>query len=242
LAEPRILAPCGETLCLKCIESSSSLNGELDCFFCQVKHPIPENGFTPNRALIKLLTMKPDEVYRNSGVEKLKENLNQIDALAHELKLKVQNSNLIVKQHCDQVVNAIDLITELKIEEINATRKDYLKQVASYETTCFERIKRADVLSFDTFAQEANAFAKESRHYLRDFKIQEPIVDERNQQAEKFRQTLEERLAELKRIQFNDMNLECKESRSPSSIGALSLLNLNEPAATGSGKYGLKLF
>jgi hypothetical protein len=60
-ADPRIILPCHETLCINCIEElTDAKSNEINCHFCRVKHQIPAAGFGPNKLMAQLLSLKAD--------------------------------------------------------------------------------------------------------------------------------------------------------------------------------------
>ena len=44
-------------------------------------HTVPENGFTTNKLILKLLNEQPSEVYRGKNAEELKDTLKNIEGL-----------------------------------------------------------------------------------------------------------------------------------------------------------------
>lgn len=92
--EPKLL-PCGETICNNCITLLIRKNQEekpcIKCVFCEDFHPVPENGFTTNKLILKLLNEQPSEVYRGKNAEELKDSLKNIENLANNIIEKLEN-------------------------------------------------------------------------------------------------------------------------------------------------------
>ena len=54
---PKIVVPCFQTFCLKCIQESS-IDDNFMCRACDKEHKIPEKGFEPNDVVERLLKTK----------------------------------------------------------------------------------------------------------------------------------------------------------------------------------------
>ena len=98
--EPKLL-PCGETICNNCITLLIRKNQEekpcIKCVFCDDLHMVPENGFTTNKLILKLLNEMPSEVYRGKNHEELKEHLKNIENLANSVIERLENGVDAVK-------------------------------------------------------------------------------------------------------------------------------------------------
>jgi Leucine-rich repeat (LRR) protein len=82
-------------------------------------HTVPENGFTTNKLILKLLNEQPSEVYRGKNAEELKDTLKNIEGLAHLKKLAYLDlsNNLIEELPSDlSAVLPCDSLMILKLQ------------------------------------------------------------------------------------------------------------------------------
>jgi len=86
LDEPRNL-PCGEFICAYCYISIEVNNNKFKCFICNEDHLMPEKGLPISKRLLRILSLKSEEVYRGKEVKQLKENLNVIKKTSKSFRL-----------------------------------------------------------------------------------------------------------------------------------------------------------
>jgi hypothetical protein len=214
--DPRIIVPCGDTLCNNCIDDLSTYN-QLDCPFCHVTHTTPVGGFPPNKTITHLLHLKASDVYRNANVEALKMKLNRIQHLHNDFKSKLDNSAIIVNEHCREMKTKIDLLVETKKMQLDEMRDEYVKRITSYEQECVSNMQKRDTKSLLDAVEEINVFAGKCKDYLKNFKIDEAVVSERAQASDVHIAHLEKHLEQLRGAQFNGQLLKFKANEDDAS-------------------------
>ena len=120
--DARIL-PCGDTVCQKCIEKSTS---KFECPCCHVQHSVPKSGgFQKNTIVSKLVQKKrPDE--------HLKKLIDSVLQSAYSLNL-AKNSCANLHEKCQSVRDEINSTHDTYIEEIKRHRDSLLSQLDDYE-------------------------------------------------------------------------------------------------------------
>jgi hypothetical protein len=238
--DPRILSPCGETLCNTCIEDSSHDN-QIDCHFCQVKHPIPAGGFTSNKIIAQMLSLRANEVFRSRTVQSLKEKIARIDKLSDELKSCLENPTLVIGQHCRGMETQIDSLHATRTNELNAMRAELVDKVRSYEQECTNNWHKADTkITVSDWIKQANTLSAKSREYLRDFIIDEHEISVQSRAAEKQLVSLEGQVKWMRSVLFNGgqmLKLKEKESRME-HFASLELKDMSEEPKMDQEKFG----
>ncbi|CAF1136902.1 unnamed protein product, partial [Brachionus calyciflorus] len=96
--EPKFL-PCGESACLKCLPKLD----KFECLFCNEIHIVPQNGFTTNKILSKLL----DNL--NSKMIDKKDYAKELEKQIEQLNLKKNSFELEIIEHFKSIINEIDI-------------------------------------------------------------------------------------------------------------------------------------
>ncbi len=82
---------------------------------CSVEHLVLKEGFGINEYAFNLLTSKAKEMWRGKLCEKLKINLQKLEALTQELQFDFENGSDKIKGHCNEHRRLVQLATENKI-------------------------------------------------------------------------------------------------------------------------------
>lgn len=126
--QPKIL-PCGESICSAC--SSPSAAAKVTCIYCNQVHDIPSNGFMINKSLEKMMSLH----------SKIYIEYNDIKVELEKLKYTFTYGKDEASNHFAQLINKIDLETEIKIKQIHDIRDDLIKKVKQYEEACCKSIE-----------------------------------------------------------------------------------------------------
>jgi hypothetical protein len=227
--DPRIIIPCLETLCNNCIEQLTE-NNEINCYFCDVKHPISDLGFGSNKILAKLLEVKANEINRSQNAELLKQNLKQCQIQVDEYKSKIDNSQFIISEHCRVVKTQINLFFETKMRELDDSRNKMLKEVDIYEVECSKHWQELDTKLLRDQVDQMSKFISECTDYLNKFLIDENVISEKRRDAFDHLDNLDKLQKELKGAQFNGRLLTFKQSElNVDSIGEFGHDELEMP-------------
>ena len=122
--------PCGESACLKCLPKKD----KFECLFCNEIHTVPQNGFTTNKILSKLL----DNL--NSKMTNTKNYFIELEKQIEQLNHKKSLFELEVIEHCKSIINKIDLSTENIIHEIKNIRDKLIARVYEYQKSSLEKL------------------------------------------------------------------------------------------------------
>jgi DNA-directed RNA polymerase subunit RPC12/RpoP len=199
---PRIISPCFETLCLKCIEEISDEKSEvIECPFCNAKHEIPAGGFFPNKAIVDLLTIRASEVFTSVEAKKLGKSLKRLANLIDKVEETVANSRLELEQECLHVKHQIDLAIKKKLQDVDDIRDDFHRRIDENE----ELERQAKNIDID----EEREFIHDVDKYLESLKSTEQDLEEINDQVEECFLSLSRKLKVLESassITFNTSN------------------------------------
>jgi hypothetical protein len=233
--DPRFL-PCSESACNRCIQKliESNPKKEFDCNFCHNKHkPLDKEGFPLNGALIKLMSAKVGNVYRNAKVEELKVKLAEIKNKCEVLKLSLTNGVDEVKEHCIRLRNQVHLETDILIEEAHKFNESLIAEIDKYEKDCinsFDSNTKTNDNVFDKFILALNTFYTDNTKYLTEFEINEKVVDEAVAKADDHLRRFKSEDKSLKKIQFNGKVAEfrkCQNKHDRSLLGTLTYQPVN---------------
>jgi len=90
-----------------------------DCFFFKEKHVMPKNGLPKNQALEEMLTIKSNTVSKGKEYATFRKSLNQIKMNINLINIGANNIDDFIKEHCIELRNNVQLVTEQNIEQIN---------------------------------------------------------------------------------------------------------------------------
>ncbi len=127
------------TVCSFCARLNllSTINNKIDCLVCKNKHEVPKDGLPNNEALLKMLSVKRIRVSRGKAFDLLQHLLEEIEKKHRFIKLGITNSTDLVKTHCMNLRNDVQLTAEEAIQQINDLKK---KEAKSDQTDHSNRI------------------------------------------------------------------------------------------------------
>jgi ElaB/YqjD/DUF883 family membrane-anchored ribosome-binding protein len=181
--DPRILTPCFETLCLKCIQSRTdpTLGNEIECPFCQLRHPIPEGGYFPNKVIVNLLQVNQSQLYTSQQAQRLGKNLVSLKSLAATVEEKMTKSGLDTHNRFTQLKAQVNLVWEQKRAEIGKIGQNLFKNVEDYEMD-----RKAEMNAGKFNVDDEREFIQETEKQLRNSQTDGSDFDELNSRAEKY--------------------------------------------------------
>jgi len=94
---------------------------------------MPEEGLPINKRLLRILSLKSEEVYRGKEVKQLKENLNVIQEDIKKFSFGIDNGVDRIKGLCLDLKNKVQLKTEEAIEQLNEHNKEMIKEIEEFE-------------------------------------------------------------------------------------------------------------
>jgi hypothetical protein len=212
LEEPKIL-PCGETICLFCVTSLKIVDKMFDCLVCKEKHEMPKDGLLNNKFVVKILSIKPTKVSRGKDYDTFQDLLKHIGININLIKIGVNNSDDFIKEHCIEMRNEVQLVTEVTIEHINDYNSEIIKEIDKYEKERLEinkSTKKIDLNSFDSSLKDLNEFLKEMQSFydenvkcLKENQIRDSVIAKLNENAISMKKKSEDKLKCLQQINFS---------------------------------------
>lgn len=221
--KPKVISPCIQTICNNCVIELTD-NDEFNCFFCNVKHKVPDGGFKSDLNIEMLLQLKAEYVIQTSHVKELRTKLNDLCAIDEKMQFKMSNLEGELDEHCRLVRNQIDLVSEKKIEEINDMRVKCLKYVDSYKNDCISNIN-AKKSHLQSDQNSCKKFMADLNDYLKEFQLDEQAVKRHIEETESKMLQLKDVIENLESIKFNDKKLLFQANDEP--INYLTLGNFN---------------
>ena len=223
--------PCGENICKTCIDGlfDPKTNG-IVCHFCSEFHAVPKDGLPASMIILKLLTKKSSEVYRNKTVESLKSYLNEINSATENLVQIINRSEFSIKEYCDFVRHDVQLVTDSAYEYIDKFREKFMSEIEVYERNCLsnsDKLFREKQFSPEFVTREMNEFIEEQIKYLRKFLIDDTKVEQALDKAKLLKKQLDVKSMQVKSQLFNGKKLVFEENTAVLESNILGKLSLN---------------
>lgn len=204
LDTPFIL-PCGKIVCSKCAHCiiKQSKNDSIDCL-CKSNHRLPDKEFPICEIILNLLATPTNDIYRGSLAEQLKTNLKEINKDLKQFKFELNNGGDRVKEHCLNLRNQVQLVTELAISQINQFNEDLINKIKEYENDLLVQIGKNKVSDqFDMILKEIDLFYEKYRSYLSLPVINDEETAKANDLANSFKIKLKSEKFKLEDFLFN---------------------------------------
>jgi hypothetical protein len=201
---PKILS-CGKTICSFCVSSLIVNENKFDCLLCKQKHEMPINGLPNNEALLKILSVKPRRVSRGKLFDSLQKSLNDIQKKHNFIKLGIENSNDLVKEHCIDLRSDVQLKAEEVILQVNDASEKIIKEINEYEKELI-KFNKTNSKSFDDFksiVNELESFHTVNIEYLKQYEVDDTLLVKLNEDAANLMNKVESEVNNLKDIIFD---------------------------------------
>ena len=225
--DPRTL-PCGETLCLKCINSLYEKN--MNCPFCSEAHLMNPTEFKPNKTVLKLMEKKPNEIYRGKTANKLKSQLNELQKKIDELKNHISIGKDKIKDYCDGIRKEIQTVTEEAHQNLNKNLRDFMDKIDDYEKETQGNIEAEDIYksAIENTLNEINNFRLKWMDYLEKVVIDEDELVEASKRSDECLGKLEKDLLKLRERIFRGNILTFEKSTAYSNSAIIGTLNIQK--------------
>ncbi len=204
-SEPKIL-PCGETICSFCVSSMQLTDNLFDCLLCHDKHEMPKNGLPNNKALLEILSVKPTSISRGTAFDLLEKSINNIHKKQMQFKRCIENSSDLINDHCFELRNDVQLATEKVILQVNDFSGKIIEEIDDYEKELIEFNKTNNSVSLDEFNEiikELESFHTVNIKHLKQYKIDDHLLDKSNQEASNLIKKAELEFKKLKNFIFD---------------------------------------
>jgi len=240
--EEALILPCGNTLCKNCIYNNKINQPEansIKCIACLENHDIPKMGFPMNKLIYDLAKEAPKDIYRGKLVEKLKNNLLDIDLKMLNLTQEIDYAVDKIKEHFRNLRNEVQLSKETFIEEINKIGDILFNTIENTEKRCIKNLELNETYKvkqdeLHRLIEEINDEGKEIRTYLaQPFFNEETISKYLSQTIENIKK-LDDGLNETNSLRYDNKLMKFKASKKQvdlNILGEFAYLELKEPTS-----------
>jgi len=169
---PKIL-PCGETICSLCKTSIQVNNRMFNCLVCNQKHEMPKEGLIINNSVLKILSVMPTDVFRGESYDFLENLLDEMQKKTSFIKLGIENSSDLVKEHCIELRSDVQLKAEEVILQVNDITTKIIEEIDEYEKELieFNKTNKESLDNFNKIVKEMESFHVINREYLKKYKV-----------------------------------------------------------------------
>jgi hypothetical protein len=207
--------PCGEVMCSHC-ESNIQINGnKFECPFCQNKHDMPKDGLPICKPLLQMLSIKPVKVSRGKAFDSLEILLDKMQNKCNFIKLGIENSDDLVKEHCMNLKSEVHLTAEEVIQQVNDLTDQIIEEINDYEKETIEYNKKnsKNLVGFNNIVKELESFHTNNTEYLKRFDANHKMVIKLNEDANNLIEKTELEIDNLKNVIFDEKFLKFEKNK-----------------------------
>jgi len=207
---------------------------------------VPKTGLPINRPIQKLLSEKPNEIYRGREAEIFKSNLNEVQTQISELENCILKGIDKIKEHCNNLRKQVQQAANDKFEEMNRLTATLIYQINTYEKECIQNAIDDEEYktSFDQRITVISKFIEENKNFLYQCNISEGEIIQANEMFKVFKGKLDEEMTNINDFTFNYslMEFEAAQSKIPeNAVGSLCFRQLGKAIGTNQlKKFNLK--
>jgi len=231
LDEPKIL-PCYETICSSCEKSFQINDKHFDCVVCNQKHEMPKNGLPINKALLNILSLKTTQVSRGKLFDSLHKSLDDIQTKHNFIKLGIENSSDLIKEHCIELRSDVQLKAEEVILEVNDIRSKNIEEIDEYEKELIgskkANSKSKSLEAFNAIVKELESFHAINTEYLMHHVVDYDMVIRLNEEANSLVKKAELEIENLKEVIFDEKFLVLGKHREKINKSILGFLKIDK--------------
>jgi len=156
-----------------------------DCLVCKKKHEMPQDGLPNNEIVLEILEIEIIQVSRGEAHDSLKILLNEIQKKRSIIKLGIDNSTDLVKEHCINLRSDVQLKTEEAIQQINDINSKLIEEIDEYEQELIEFNKNnsKSLETFNSIVKELESFHTLNTEYLNQYQVDDEVVKKSNKEA-----------------------------------------------------------
>jgi len=204
LENPKIL-PCGETICSFCVTSLKIVDKMFKCLVCKKKHEMPIDGLLKNILVLKMLSIKPNEISRGKAFETFQDSLNNIQKNINLITNGVNRRDDCIKEHFSELRNEVQLYTEETIQQLNNSNIQIIKEIDGYEKEQLRMSKEMKNLNssfkeYNDFLKEMKSFYDKNISYFNENLVKDSVFEELNKTAINMNNLAEVKIKNLKCI------------------------------------------
>jgi len=138
-----------------------------------------------SKPLQAMLSIEPTRISRGKAFDLFEKSLEDIEKKRSLIQLGLENGIDFVKEHCLELRNDVQLVTEKAIEQINHFNKEIIDEIDDYEQDLIEynRNNSESLASFNEIANELELFHTVNMEYLKQYEIDDELVIKSNEEA-----------------------------------------------------------
>ena len=110
----------------------------IKCVLCDETHNLVDKKLPVNAQLNNILKKEPDEIYRGTHHSEALQIIEAVESLNDDLKGLVDNTEMVIKSHFDNLRDEVDISAESVIEAVNSYRSQYIEHIDNMQQACFE--------------------------------------------------------------------------------------------------------
>ncbi len=155
--------------------------------------------------LLKMLSIKPTRISRGYFFDSLQKSLDEIQNKRGLIKLGIENSTDLGKEHCIDLRKSVQLAAEEVILQVNDFSTKIIEEINEYEKGLFEFNKK-NTKSLDAFYnidKELESFHTINSEYLKQNVIDDEMIKNKNEEANNFIKKAEAEIKSLKTFIFD---------------------------------------
>ncbi len=137
--------------------------------------------------------------------DSLQKSLNDIQKKHNFIKLGIENSNDLVKEHCIDLRSDVQLKAEEVILQVNDASEKIIKEINEYEKELI-KFNKTNSKSFDDFksiVNELESFHTVNIEYLKQYEVDDTLLFKLNEDAANLMNKVESEVNNLKDIIFD---------------------------------------
>ena len=144
------------------------------------------------------------------------------------MKLGTENSSDIIKEHCSELRNDVQIAAEEVIQQVNDLSTKIIEEIDEYEKERIEynKANSKSLSTFNNIIKELESFHTINTQYLKQYEIDDAILIKSNKDATKLIKKVELEIENLKDVIFNRSFLKFeknKEKISKSILGSTKI-------------------
>ena len=193
LDDPRLL-PCGRSVCHKCVDVLLDTDRQrIKCFYCAKTHDLPKDGFAPNLELSNLLELKPSKAFRSELTSELIEVSNSIQEKVEKIQTDLLTGEAKIRDECDKVRNDVQLAIEEAHLMLDKIHERLMNKIDDYEKECRQNyvIIQKSKEKMNRSLNEANTFNAQIKTLLKQFQLEETVIQDNLIEAQDILNNLE---------------------------------------------------
>ena len=94
---------------------------------------MPRDGLPICKPLLQMLSIKPVKVSRGKAFDSLEILLDKMQNKCNFIKLGIENSDDLVKEHCMNLKSEVQLTAEEVIQQVNDLTDQIIEEINDYE-------------------------------------------------------------------------------------------------------------